>query len=128
MNDDLRSPNDPRWGQEGRAAKAEAIARTLRWRCDGELPRGLWLDVGCGSGGIAAALAPFADRVVGVDPESWERWQAFRDRDPNLDFRKGGYRDLASLVGSGSCDVIICNQVYEHVDDPEALLQSIHAT
>lgn len=125
MDDKLRSPDDPRWGQENREAKADAIARTLQLHC-GDLRRGLWLDIGCGSGGIAASLTPFADKVVGVDPESWERWNGYRERHPNLDFKAGSYRELTDILGRDSCDVVICNQVYEHVDNPEALLRSIH--
>jgi hypothetical protein len=98
MDDDLRSPDDPRWGQENREAKADAIVRTLQLHCGGDLPRGQWLDIGCGSGGIAASLTPFADKVVGADPESWERWNAYRECHPNLEFHIGGYRDLTKLL------------------------------
>lgn len=126
MADDLRDVTDPRWGQAGREAKADAIVHTLRACCGGQLPRGTWLDIGCGSGGIAASLANHADKSVGVDPESWARWRAYRERHANLEFHVGGYRNLEEFLGRESCDVIVCNQVYEHVDDPQALLRAIH--
>lgn len=126
MTEPSSRAGDPRWGQEGREAKAEAIVRTLQSICGASLPRNLWMDIGCGSGGIAAALAAFADRVVGVDPESWERWTWYRERHPNVDFHAGGYRDLAAMIGRECCDVVVCNQVYEHVDNPRALLESIY--
>ncbi|MBS0457412.1 MAG: class I SAM-dependent methyltransferase [Proteobacteria bacterium] len=127
MAEDLRDANDPRWGQAGREAKADAIVHTLRACCGGRLPRGTWLDVGCGSGGIAASLATHADKAVGVDPESWARWSAYREVHANLEFQVGGYRNLEEFLGPESCDVVVCNQVYEHVDDPQALLRAIHA-
>ncbi|MGA9852146.1 MAG: class I SAM-dependent methyltransferase [Gammaproteobacteria bacterium] len=120
------SPTDPRWGQEGRDRKAEAILATLRLHCSQDLREGIWLDIGCGSGGIAATLAAHVERVVGVDPEPWERWQSYRSQHLNLAFHVGSYRDLETLLGADSCSVVICNQVYEHVDDPRVLLAAIH--
>lgn len=126
MTDQTRNTTDPRWGQEGRDRKAEAILATLEAHCRRSLTGGMWLDVGCGSGGVAATLAAHVEQVVGVDPEPWERWQAFRSEYPNLAFHTGSFRDLESLLGAGSIDVVVCNQVYEHVDDPVALLSAIH--
>lgn len=117
---------DPRWGHEGRDRKAEAILATLQLHCRRDLTRGVWLDIGCGSGGVAATLAAHAQHVVGVDPESWERWNQFREQHSNLDFHAASYRNLETLLGPESVDVVVCNQVYEHVDDPIALLQAIH--
>jgi SAM-dependent methyltransferase len=117
---------DPRWGQEGRNGKAEAILATLRLHCSRDLTSGLWLDIGCGSGGIAAALAKHVEQVVGVDPEPWERWKSFQRERLNLAFHMGSYPDLVALVGAETVDVAVCNQVYEHVDDPAAMLRAIH--
>lgn len=119
---------DPRWGQVGRDRKAEAILRTVEL-CVGterDVRNATWLDVGCGSGGVAATLAAHVDNVIGVDPESWDRWQAFESQHPNLKLLRGSYRDLETLCGPASVDVVVCNQVYEHVDDPRALLAAIH--
>ncbi len=118
--------SDPRWGQQDRDRKAEAILATLQLHCGSDLTQGVWLDIGCGSGGVAATLATHAQRVVGVDPESWERWNQFREQHSNLDFHAASYRDLEMLLAPESVDVVVCNQVYEHVDDPIALLQAIH--
>lgn len=125
MADATGRPPDPRWGQEGREAKAEAILGTLQQHTGQALTDGVWLDIGCGSGGIAATLASHVQQVIGVDPERWERWDAFRAAHANLVFHEGTYRDLERLLGNESIDVVVCNQVYEHVDDPVALLQSI---
>lgn len=125
MVEQARSTTDPRWGQDGRDRKAEAILATLEEHCLHDMTRGIWLDVGCGSGGVAATLAAHVEQVIGVDPEPWERWQALCDERPNLAFHAGSYRDLTTLLAPESVDVIVCNQVYEHVDDPAALLQAI---
>jgi SAM-dependent methyltransferase len=116
---------DPRWGQYGREKKADAILSTLQAHL-GRTPGGTWLDIGCGSGGIAAALAAKVDRVVGVDPEPWERWNAFQEQHANLQFLVGNHGDVRALLGAAGVDVVICNQVYEHVDDPLGLIRSIH--
>ena len=116
---------DPRWGQEGREEKAEAIFGTLRMHSSARLEEGTWLDLGCGSGGIAATLAGRVRRMVGVDPEPWQRWDGFRTDHANLEFHVGTYATLASILPPQSVDVVICNQVYEHVDDAAALLRAI---
>lgn len=119
-------PANPRWGQEGRDRKAEAILATLQLHCERDLSRGVWLDIGCGSGGVAATLAAHVQHVVGVDPEAWERWPRFCEQRSNLEFHAASYRDLERLLGPEAVDVVVCNQVYEHVDDPVALLAAIH--
>lgn len=127
MNDARAAVSDPRWGQLGRDRKAEAILSTMQLHCGCDLAGGTWLDIGCGSGGISATLSSHVNHVVGVDPEPWQRWDDFRSQHANLEFHVGTYRVLDALLGGRSCDVVICNQVYEHVDDPVALLRAIHA-
>jgi len=60
------------------------------------------LDLGCGPGFLAAAFAPAAERVVGIDPEpamlaAAKRYA--RDNGVNVQFRLGSSYDL-----SGLCD------------------------
>lgn len=117
---------DPRWGEKNRDKKAQAIFYTLRQHRRAEAGE-TWIDIGCGSGGIAATLAPHVGRVIGIDPESWARWSGYREDFPNLEFHIGSYKDISKFLEPGSADVVICNQVYEHVDDPIALLQAIRS-
>lgn len=126
MAENEPAPVDPRWGQQNRDRKAEAILATLQLHCARDLTCGTWLDIGCGSGGVAATLAAHVQHVIGVDPESWERWKQFRAQHSNLDFHAASYRDLETLLGPESADVVVCNQVYEHVDDPMALFAAIY--
>ena len=119
------APDDPRWGSDERDAKADAIWLTMLDRCGARISDGTWLDIGCGSGGIAVALAPKVRRMIGIDPEPWQRWHDFESAHANLSFHKydGDCRPPAAL--DGSIDVVVCNQVYEHVADPRALLADI---
>lgn len=114
----------PRWGNVARNAKAEAIHLTLRCAVPG-LSGGRWLDVGCGSGGIAATLSGQVREIVGVDPEPWEEWGGLCAKCPNLTFVIGECDRGALPVNSESFDVVVCNQVYEHVASPSTLIANI---
>lgn len=124
-----RAPTDPRWGDACRDVKARAIAGTLARAVGSELPRGAWLDIGCGSGELAAELARVVgpSAMFGVDPEPWERWRELADGTGALRFLQGGCEDLTALIGDAAVDVVVCNQVYEHVPSAQALLRGIHA-
>lgn len=63
------------------------------------------LDVGCGAKPYQPLFAPFAESYVGVDPVE----------NPRAELR-GSVEDLP--VEDGSFDVVLCNQVLEHCDDP----------
>lgn len=127
MNDDtLFQANrpDPGWGDQDRPEKADAIFTTLRLMTGLDFSNSHWVDVGCGCGEIAAHLAPQVGRMTAIDPSPWQRWSKLKDAHPNLEFIQGDY--TGDYPEPDSVDVVVCNQVYEHVPDPEALIGFIH--
>jgi ubiquinone/menaquinone biosynthesis C-methylase UbiE len=99
----------------GRSSHLQAIAGLLddRWTVG---------DLGCGTGQLAAALAPFVARVIGVD-RSADMLQAARRRLrewPNVDIRRG---DLEALpIDAGTLDAATLILVLHHAPDPAAVL------
>lgn len=116
----------PRWGSECRERKAMAILRTMIARCGDGVVEGTWLDIGCGSGGIAFTLAPHVRMIVGIDPEPWPSWETKAEEQQNLSFVSAYFDGDQLPLQVGTADVVICNQVYEHVTHPSALIRNIH--
>ena len=95
------------------AAKSEAYAALI---AEHLTPQTVWLDAGCGS------------RLLESDMDALEDWLAGRCRFiAGMDFRVTVHRNIRSLVGGslyalpfadGSLDLITCNMVVEHLDDP----------
>ncbi|MEJ2273591.1 MAG: class I SAM-dependent methyltransferase [Woeseiaceae bacterium] len=115
---------DPRWGAEDRDRKAANIVDCLELFVDRDLATMSCVDIGCGSGGISYHLAPHFASVCGVDPEPWQRWQEFSTERPNLNFIHESIETLS--IEDNSVDVVICNQVYEHVRSPQVLIAQIY--
>lgn len=114
---------DPHWGAEDRDRKAQNILQCLELLTDHDLSTQSCVDIGCGSGGISFHLAPAFKSVCGVDPEPWLRWEDFSAARPNLSFRPESIESLS--IPDDSVDVVICNQVYEHVPCPQTLISQI---
>src|SRR5206468_144691 len=70
------------------------------------------LDVGCGEKPYEPLFAPFATSYVGVDPVE----------NPHADVR-GSVEALP--VDDGSFDLVLCNQVLEHCDDPRRAVSEL---
>jgi SAM-dependent methyltransferase len=93
-------------------------APLVRWlreeaeRAHADLGRYRVLDVGCGAMPYRSLFAPHADAYVGVDPV-----------DNPLAELKGPIEDLP--VEDGSFDVVLCNQVLEHCDDPRRAVSEL---
>ena len=100
----------------GRSSQLQALPAFLddRWTVG---------DLGCGTGQVAAALAPFVTRVIAVD-RSADMLQAARRRVremPNVDVRRG---DLEALpIPDEELDAATLLLVLHHLPDPAAALR-----
>ena len=124
----IRTPQDqssnPRWGHKHRDEKARVILKTVAHFTALKLQETVWMDFGCGNGGIAAYLAPHVKHVIAIDPEPWEDWATFQQQHDNLQFLNESVEDLS--CADHSADIVVCNQVYEHVPNPQYLIAQIH--
>ena len=113
----------------GAAAQWDRLRAELYGRGFGEaallalLPPG-WtvVDLGCGTGVLAAALAPHVGRVVGVDQSAAMLRAAARRTAglPNVELRRG---DLEALpLRDGECDAALLVLVLSYLADPAAAL------
>ena len=82
------------------------------------------LDVGCGGGILTEALAAAGARTVGTDlaESSIAIAQAHaRENGFNIEYRSDPVAEIAASE-PGSFDAVICFEVLEHVDDPDAIV------
>ena len=85
-------------------------------------------DLGTGTGGLPALLAPHVARVIGVD-RSREMLEAARRRTQGYDhveYREGDLEDLP--IGDGELDVAILSLVLHYVVDPPDVLAEARRT
>jgi SAM-dependent methyltransferase len=100
------------WNDPALRNLSDVVLGLLRGEC------GRALDVGCGSGRLATALAAAGFRVDGVDVEErvielGQRIVARRGLDVRL--YAGDIRDPQHPVAAGNYDVVVCAEVLEHV-------------
>ncbi len=92
---------------------------TLRGKCV--------LDVGCGGGILAEAMAQRAAMVTGIDlaarPLGVARLHALEAGVENLSYREVATEALAAEQ-PGAYDVVTCMEMLEHVPDPAAVVQA----
>jgi 2-polyprenyl-6-hydroxyphenyl methylase/3-demethylubiquinone-9 3-methyltransferase len=85
------------------------------------------LDVGCGGGILAEAMAQRADHVTGIDlaakPLGVARLHALESGVGNIDYREIATEALA-LERPAAFDVVTCMEMLEHVPDPAAVVQA----
>jgi S-adenosylmethionine-dependent methyltransferase len=86
------------------------------------------VDVGAGTGGLAVSIAARGHRVTVVDPSpdalAAARWRA-DETGVTLTDVQGEACDLPSLVGEAAADLVICHNVLEYVDSPQAAMAAI---
>lgn len=85
------------------------------------------LDVGCGGGILAEAMARRAAQVTGIDlaarPLGVARLHALEAGVENLSYREIATEALAAEQ-PGSFDVVTCMEMLEHVPDPSAVVRA----
>lgn len=89
-------------------------------------PRWTVGDLGTGTGGLAAALAPFVLRVIGID-RSEPMLEAAGGRlegVANVELRRGDLEELP--VADGELDVAVLSLVLHYVVDPREVLREAH--
>jgi S-adenosylmethionine-dependent methyltransferase len=85
------------------------------------------LDLGCGTGATSIRLARLGFEVTLLD---WspamldlaERKAVEAGVSDNMKIRRGDAAHLANIFGPASFDVVLCHNVLEYVDDPNAVL------
>jgi 2-polyprenyl-6-hydroxyphenyl methylase/3-demethylubiquinone-9 3-methyltransferase len=85
------------------------------------------LDVGCGGGILAEAMAGRAAQVMGIDlaarPLGAARLHALEAAVDNLEYREVATEALAA-ERPASFDVVTCMEMLEHVPDPSAVVRA----
>lgn len=85
------------------------------------------LDVGCGGGILAEAMARRAEHVVGIDlaqrPLGVARLHALEQGVTNVDYREISAEELA-VSEPHAYDVVTCMEMLEHVPDPASIVRS----
>jgi len=108
---------------QSRRARGQRIARALAEFGAVDLPTANVLDVGCSAGLIADEIAEMARCVIGIDADIESIANAVR---------RAGRPYFVVASGESlpfrdeSFDAVICNHVYEHVDDATRLVAEIY--
>lgn len=88
------------------------------------------LDVGCGGGILADAMARKGATVLGIDLAAKSlkvaQLHAIEAQTPNVTYREVSVEDLA-LERPASFDVVTCMEMLEHVPDPQSIVKACSA-
>jgi S-adenosylmethionine-dependent methyltransferase len=86
------------------------------------------VDVGAGTGGYAVQLAALGHHVTVVDPSpdalTAARWRA-TERGVTLTAIQGEATDLPALIGEAGADLVICHNMLEYAEEPQAAMTAI---
>lgn len=88
------------------------------------------LDIGCGGGILADAMARKGATVLGVDLATKSlkvaQLHALEAQTPNVSYREVSAEDLA-LEQPASFDIVTCMEMLEHVPDPQSIVTACAA-
>jgi 2-polyprenyl-3-methyl-5-hydroxy-6-metoxy-1,4-benzoquinol methylase len=107
-----------------RQCKSQKVLAILQDYLGPDLINSHTLDVGCASGGITVNLAPDVHYMVGIDLDQPAVEQANQSNSlPNLEY---AIASGSQIPFTSECfDLLICAQVYEHVDNQVGLVSEI---
>jgi len=110
---------------DGRIKKAEKVLAVCEHFSFRPLEQLTCLDLGSSTGIMTGCFADYFNRVVAVDLDS-VGLQSAKQNIPaeNIDYVCTDGTELA--LPDSSVDVVICNQIYEHVDNQEELMSEIY--
>ena len=109
-------------GREKKAEKVVAVCRHFSFRPLHELT---CLDLGSSTGIMTERFARYFGKVIAIDVDKVGlRSGMMQSRMSNISYICTDGTELA--LGDSSVDVIICNQIYEHVDNQQGLLAEIY--
>jgi SAM-dependent methyltransferase len=111
------------WEAVPPGAVPERFAERRDWLLARVQPGEEVLDLGCGEGGFAAALAAHGTRVVAVEVVD-EPLRRARERHPGIDFRRAPL-DGPLPLADASVDVAWLGETLEHLADPVGTLQEV---
>lgn len=111
--------NNPGWHQGDSAWKADHIDAIL---ARGGITPASYVEVGCGAGGIIAAMAERHPQAMAtgfdISADAARLWPA--NRPPNLTYRVADFRTTTEKY-----DTLLLIDVFEHVDDYIGFLRSL---
>jgi 2-polyprenyl-3-methyl-5-hydroxy-6-metoxy-1,4-benzoquinol methylase len=111
------------YDEEGRGAKADKVIAILD-DYFGDISKLSILDVSCSTGLMPRRFAPHFAKVTGIDIDGGAVAFARENNDlPNVEYHV--MDALHTTFPDASFDVVVCNQMYEHVPDAEQLLREI---
>ena len=108
----------------GRAPKAEKMLCILRDALGSDLHLFHALDIGCSTGAMCGVLAEHFGAVTGIDIDPSAIEHAIRHHgSQHLRFRLGDA--MQTGLEPGTVDVVVCAHVYEHVPNPQRMMEEI---
>lgn len=114
------------YDEQERSAKAEKVLAVLAEHCEpmSPLSDALLLDVSCSTGLMARAFSRRVHRVIGIDIDRAAIAHAqVHNPENNIDYVR--MNALQTGFPDDLFDIVVCNQMYEHVPDAGRLLDEI---
>jgi ubiquinone/menaquinone biosynthesis C-methylase UbiE len=111
---------------ETRLKKAEKILAVLKdFLNNKRLRESICLDIGCSIGATGVIIGPRVKKFIGVDIDrNAIRLAKKNNREINVRFELADAMNLN--LRDKTIDIVICNQVYEHVPNQSKLFSEIH--